>query len=480
MADLNSLIAQGVEFKPMPDPFAQYGKMQQLESGRQEMQIRQQEMQDRVAERQRLVLEREKRTTFLSGLGAELQKGGQVLDRKTLGQMIQSGIPEIEQLGFKGIQALDDDEKFQSEMSKFKPAQAPVTPAVSGALGSGTFGMAPAPANALATPAPTAAPVNAMVGGYDRRQVEAMLTSPNARVREIGSKLLGAIPKEDYQTAAPGSTVLRNGQVIYTAPEKAQSQTELQRNYEYAKNQGFKGDIFAYEKALKEAGRAPAQPRPEQPPVAVVDPATGKQVLVTREEALRGRMTPAAAMESLPPKEIQKREAALPQATSAVQSFESKSDKFIADLRALRDDPGLENITGPIFGRTGSVTREGSRAQALYDKVVAKSGFQALQDLRDASKTGGALGNVSNQEGKQLIASFSAIDRRQNAEDVRAAIDQAIADIEGSKTRMREAYDSTYSYKSGGAATPAPGKPAAPAGVGSIHDQADAILRGSK
>jgi len=75
------------------------------------------------------------------------------------------------------------------------------------------------------------------------------------------------------------------------------------------------------------------------------------------------------------------------------------------------------------------------------------------------------LGNVSNAEGKQLIASFSAIDRRQNAEDVRAAIDQAIADIEGSKTRMREAYDSTYSYKSGGTAaqvpTPAPGKPAA-------------------
>jgi hypothetical protein len=33
--------------------------------------------------------------------------------------------------------------------------------------------------------------------------------------------------------------------------------TDLQSNYEYAKKQGFKGDIFAYEKALKEAGRAP-------------------------------------------------------------------------------------------------------------------------------------------------------------------------------------------------------------------------------
>ena len=77
------------------------------------------------------------------------------------------------------------------------------------------------------------------------------------------------------------------------------------------------------------------------------------------------------------------------------------------------------------------------------------SKVKALQDMRDASKTGGALGNVSNQEGKQLTASFAAIDRRQDAKDVQAAIDTAIGDIEGSKVRMREAYDSTYSYKSG-------------------------------
>jgi hypothetical protein len=166
-------------------------------------------------------------------------------------------------------------------------------------------------------------------------------------------------------------------------------------------------------------------------------------------------MTPAAAMESLPPKEIQKREAALPAATSAVNGFDTKAKSFIKDLIALRDDVGLDQITGPIYGRTGSVSRAGSRAQALYDKIVAKGGFQALQDLRDASKTGGALGNVSNQEGKQLTASFAAIDQRQNAKDVQAAINQAIADIEGARTRTREAYDSTYSYKSSGGNTPA-------------------------
>ena len=155
----------------------------------------------------------------------------------------------------------------------------------------------------------------------------------------------------------------------------------------------------------------------------------------------------AANAELLTPKEKQKREASYPQATSAISSFETKADSFVKDIEKLRDSPGLSEITGIAAGRLPGITANGRAAQALYDKIVAKGGFQALQDLRDASKTGGALGNVSNQEGKQLTASFAAIDRRQDAKDVRAALDQAIGDIQGSKTRLKEAYDMTYSYK---------------------------------
>jgi hypothetical protein len=178
----------------------------------------------------------------------------------------------------------------------------------------------------------------------------------------------------------------------------------------------------------------------------------GQRVDIARTEAERKTQGLAA----LPPKEIQKREAAFPQATSALKGFDSKSDSFVKDLEKLRDHPGLSQITGLVAGRVPAVTSEGRAAQALYDKVVAKGGFQALQDMRDASKTGGALGNVSNQEGKQLTASFAAIQRTQDAKDVRAAIDTAIADIAGAKTRMREAYDSTYSYKAGNAAAADP------------------------
>lgn len=216
----------------------------------------------------------------------------------------------------------------------------------------------------------------------------------------------------------------------------------------YGSSDVISPEAEAQKARIAAAGRAPVQPRPEQPPVAVVDPDTGKQVLVSREEAITKRMSPAAAMESLAPKEIQRREATYPQATASVQGLESKSEKFIKDLELLRNHKGLDSITGIAAGRLPGITAAGRAAQALYDKVVAKGGFQALQDMREASKTGGALGNVSNQEGKQLVSSFSAIDRKQEAKDVRAAIDQAIEDIRGAKSRIREAYDSTYQYKS--------------------------------
>jgi hypothetical protein len=163
---------------------------------------------------------------------------------------------------------------------------------------------------------------------------------------------------------------------------------------------------------------------------------------------LAASMKEAASTELLTPKEKQKREAAFPQATSAIKGFETKADSFVNDIKKLRDDPGLAEITGIAAGRLPGITANGRRAQALYDKIVAKGGFQALQDMRDMSKTGGALGNVSNQENTQLKASFAAIDRRQDAKDVKAALDQVIGDIEGSKTRLKEAYDMTYSYKS--------------------------------
>lgn len=198
------------------------------------------------------------------------------------------------------------------------------------------------------------------------------------------------------------------------------------------------------------------------------------------------RMTPEGTLEAIPggptttnltPKEIQQREAKFPQATLAVKSFEAKTGELEKDLIALRNHPGLPSITGIAAGRAPGITKEGRAAQALYDKILARGGFKELQDMRAASPTGGALGNVSNQEGTQLRQSFAAIDRVQDAADVQKAIDTAITDLQGSRGRVREAYDMTYDYKGGtGATPPAPPPPAPSAGGNTVTIPSGKVL----
>ena len=199
------------------------------------------------------------------------------------------------------------------------------------------------------------------------------------------------------------------------------------------------------------------------------------------------RMTPEGTLEAIPggptttnlsPKEVQLRESKFPQATQAVNTFEAKTSELEKDLIALKNHPGLSSITGLVAGRAPGVTAQGRAAEALYDKIMARGGFKELQDMRAASPTGGALGNISNQEGTQLRAAFAAIDRKQDAADVQKAIDIALGDLRASKGRIREAYDMTYEYKGmpasgGGAPTP---PPAPSAGTNSVTIPSGKIL----
>ena len=181
-------------------------------------------------------------------------------------------------------------------------------------------------------------------------------------------------------------------------------------------------------------------------PVAVVG-TDGRIKFVSREEAIAKGMTPASAQEGLAPKEIQAREAKYPAATSAVKTFESKTEALAADLEKLAKHPGLSGISGIIYGRTPAVTQEARAAQALYDSIVARGGFAELQNMRAASPTGGALGNVSNQEGQYLRDAFAPINRTQDTRDLSKALTNAANAARASKQRVREAYDMTYDYK---------------------------------
>jgi hypothetical protein len=205
--------------------------------------------------------------------------------------------------------------------------------------------------------------------------------------------------------------------------------------------------------AIQTAKILQSQIKTEAPKAGVVVGAKGTLVNPVTGEVIYRNTSAEEPVTGLSKKETQKLEAAYPKATLNLKSFESSSDNLIKDMIRLRDHPGLSSITGVLYGRTPSLTKDGREAQALYDKILARGGFQELQNMRNASPTGGALGNVSNQEGTQLRQAFGALDRTQEASSVQNELDRLVENVTGATNRVREAYDMTYEYKGGGATT---------------------------
>ena len=87
--------------------------------------------------------------------------------------------------------------------------------------------------------------------------------------------------------------------------------------------------------------------------------------------------------------------------------------------------------SGWTTGLTGTLAglKPGSDAynlQAKIDTIKSQLGFSQLQSMRDASPTGGALGQVSNQEIKYLQAALANLDKAQTSKDLKDNLDKVI------------------------------------------------------
>jgi hypothetical protein len=244
------------------------------------------------------------------------------------------------------------------------------------------------------------------------------------------------------------------------APEKPPAPPSMVAEFNFAKTPeggNFRGDYQQFVTARAAAGRAPAAPRAEAAPVAVVDPVTGKPVLVTREQSFG--MTPASAQEGLPPKEIQKREAVLPQARQSVKTVNNTMSIIGHTVDKLLANPnGIDGITGLIGGVTPAITNAARAAKADLEQLKNLAFVQGLTELRNASKTGAGVGNVSNREGDRFENLKASLDRSQSKDDLEAALRRLKAQSEFTIQTMQEAFDETYSYKAAA--------PVAPQGTG--------------
>jgi hypothetical protein len=152
------------------------------------------------------------------------------------------------------------------------------------------------------------------------------------------------------------------------------------------------------------------------------------------------------------------------EALTAMEGVTAKYDKTIELAERLLKNPALDSIIGNVQGNVPEtvlsvLSQDAANALSDYNTLLAVAGFQELQSMRDASPTGGALGQVSDSENRLLQQSAFASSRTQSEAKFRESLKTYLKLLRESKGRVENAYERTY----GGRFTPQRAPAAAPA-----------------
>lgn len=157
-----------------------------------------------------------------------------------------------------------------------------------------------------------------------------------------------------------------------------------------------------------------------------------------------------------------------PLAKVAVDSGIAQVDAFISKVGNLANDPNLDRATG-LWNYVPSIYGGGAAdADAAIESLLADVGFQNLQNMRDNSKTGGALGNVTVRELEMLQNQIASLKQSQSKEAYVNNLKTLVKMANGRKERLRKAYDAEF----GSAAATNPrgrARPTQPAPVNEIE-----------
>lgn len=125
---------------------------------------------------------------------------------------------------------------------------------------------------------------------------------------------------------------------------------------------------------------------------------------------------------------------------ASVQNLNRLADQ----AAAVRDSPALSRAAGPIAGRLPTATHGSADVEAGLFSLKAQVGFAALTALREASKTGGGLGNVSDNDIKNLQNSIAALELTQSPESLRKSLDTVIHYTNQVRAKMERGYRGKY------------------------------------
>jgi hypothetical protein len=288
---LDTRIALGVQPLQLADPLAREGQVQNILASQAQQRaagIQQQSAQMQMDQTQRQLQQDE---DYVSQMADAIGKNGGPPDMEKAARLMATNRnPDVSRQGVTMLQSLQ--RLAAAKLAGIYGAPAPIIPNAGpapGALGSGTYGMdqnvpmfnqpnVPPLNLAKPTVAPAPAPVMNQLMPPPAAPVNQLATTPQANVAKAleteymklsqysdlpgVEKRMALIAEQLKELRAP--RVVAAGGSVYNAatnkfeqaPEKTK-QTDLQLNYQAAKDQGFVGSIFDYERKLNESKRQP-------------------------------------------------------------------------------------------------------------------------------------------------------------------------------------------------------------------------------
>jgi hypothetical protein len=111
----------------------------------------------------------------------------------------------------------------------------------------------------------------------------------------------------------------------------------------------------------------------------------------------------------------------------------------------LRTDPNLKNAIGPWDSRMPTLFAKTGDIEARIENLKTLTGFNTLASMRGASKTGGALGAISDKENEMLQNAIAALASLNQSEKGYKEQLQKVKDfVAASKQRYIDAFKAQY------------------------------------
>ncbi len=166
------------------------------------------------------------------------------------------------------------------------------------------------------------------------------------------------------------------------------------------------------------------------------------------------RLTQNGNLEAIPggPADT-KHQGALNIDTQMLENSQAELDRLQREAARLKDHPGLAKSTGlmsVVPGVGGLATIPGTDVanfKAGLETLKSQAGLSVLQNMRNNSKTGGALGQVSDFENRLLQANLGSLNAAQSEDEFKAALDKIINYTDEAKGRLRNAYNLKHGPK---------------------------------